>query len=87
MAHRIDFARSAAKQLASLSGKVRRRISEKIDALKDDPLPRGMEKLAGEEDLYRVRSGDYRIIYRYQSGVLTILVLKIAHRREVYRNL
>lgn len=50
-----------------------------------NPFPGGVKKLQGEEKIYRVRVGDYRIIYEVQSAVLVVLVLKIGHRREVYR--
>ena len=50
-----------------------------------NPRPPGVEKLAGPDDFYRIRVGDYRIIYQIQDDVLMILVVKIGHRREVYR--
>lgn len=52
-----------------------------------EPRPAGMVKLAGEEELYRVRVGDYRIIYTIQDDQLLVLVVTIAHRREAYRRL
>ncbi|HEX6573503.1 MAG TPA: type II toxin-antitoxin system RelE/ParE family toxin, partial [Gemmatimonadaceae bacterium] len=56
-----------------------------IDLLAVDPRPHGAVKLSGDEDLYRIRTGDYRIIYSVVDRVLTILVIAIGHRREVYR--
>jgi mRNA interferase RelE/StbE len=53
--------------------------------LADNPRPPGVEKLAGTEDLYRVRVGDYRIICQIQDEVLLVLAAKIGHRREIYR--
>ncbi len=61
-----------------------RQILQKIDALRDDPRPPGSVKLAGEEH-YRVRQGDYRIVYEIRETKLFITVIKIGHRREVYR--
>ena len=57
----------------------------RIDRLVENPRPVGAIKLAGEEGVYRLRSGDYRILYTLQDNLLLVLVLKIGHRREVYR--
>ena len=53
--------------------------------LSGDPRPRGVVKLSGEEGLYRVRSGDYRAIYRLEDDLMVVLVVKVGHRREIYR--
>ena len=77
---------SAEKELArSGSNADRRRLITKIYALAADPRPPGCEKLSGIRDLYRVRQGDYRIVYSIADRVLTVEVIKIGHRREVYR--
>lgn len=75
---------SAAKELESLPQKVRVRIARKIAELSNDPRPFGSEKLTGEEK-YRVRQGSYRAVYSIQDSAQTVLVVKIAHRREIYR--
>lgn len=62
-----------------------RRIVKRIEILAVEPRPFGAKKLSGEENLYRIRSGDYRIIYQIQDKILLVLVVKIGHRREVYR--
>lgn len=85
MTYRIEFAKPAAKQLKALSPQEQQRIKSKIDALVDLPRPYGVVKLSGEDDLYRIRVGDYRIIYSIQDHRLLILVLKIGHRRDVYQ--
>ena len=85
MSYRVDFAKQAAKQLKALSPQEQQRIKSKIDALVDSPRPDAVVKLSGEDDLYRIRVGDYRIIYRIQDNHLLILVLKIGHRRDVYQ--
>jgi mRNA interferase RelE/StbE len=85
MTYYIEFAKPAAKQLKALSPQEQQRIKSKIDALVDSPRPDGVVKLSGEDDLYRIRVGDYRIIYRIQDNYLLILVLKIGHRRDVYQ--
>ena len=55
--------------------------------LADNPRPRGVEKLEGRENRYRIRVGDYRVIYEIHDEVLLVLVVRIGHRREVYRGL
>ena len=56
-----------------------------VEKLVTNPYPSGSKKLMGSESIYRIRVGDYRIIYNIQSSVLTIEVIKVGHRREVYR--
>lgn len=75
---------SAAKELENLPAKPRQKIARKIQALAGDPRPQGSEKLSGE-DLYRIRQGDYRILYGIQDRALSIVVIRIGHRRDVYR--
>ena len=87
MAYRIELKPSAVRALSNLPKKDQRRISAKIDSLAKNPRPRGTEKIEGREDLYCIRSGDYRIIYQVQARVLLILVVKIGHRREIYGRL
>ena len=85
MSWRIEFSRSAAQQFRALSRKEQQRIAVRIDALAENPRPAGAIKLTGEDGVYRLRSGDYRILYAIQDDVLLVLVLKIGHRRDVYR--
>jgi mRNA interferase RelE/StbE len=65
--------------------RLKRRIANAIDALTVNPRPPGCVKLAGEENVWRVRVGDYRILYEIHEGRLVVLVIRIAHRREAYR--
>jgi mRNA interferase RelE/StbE len=81
----VEITDSAAKVLATLGKKQRRQIAVRIDGLADNPRPRSCEKLQGAEDLYRIRSGDYRIIYQILDARLLVLVIRIGHRHEVYR--
>ena len=76
--------RSAAKELEAVAAKDRRRIVDRIQALANEPRPPGVEKLSGAEK-YRVRQGDYRILYTIDDGANTLVVVKIGHRRDVYR--
>jgi mRNA interferase RelE/StbE len=73
------------KDLRALDDKTRRRILRAIIALEVNPRPRGAKKLRGEGELWRVRVGDYRILYSIEEARLVVLVVKIGHRREVYR--
>jgi mRNA interferase RelE/StbE len=84
MAYTIHFVPSARKAIDSLPQHVRQRIAKKIDALAFDPFPRASKKLVGD-DAYRIRVGDYRVVYDVTHKVLTILVLRVAHRKDVYR--
>ncbi len=86
MPYTISIAPSAAKQLRALPSKVQQAVGKKIDPLKNAPRSRRTEKLEGAEDLDRIRSGDYRIIYQIRDEILTIMVVKIGDRKEVYRN-
>lgn len=75
---------SAAKELEALPRKDRSRIVARIEGLAGNPRPPGSEKLSGEEK-YRLRQGDYRILYTIQDADATVTIVKIGHRREVYR--
>jgi mRNA interferase RelE/StbE len=81
----IYFKESARKELNAIPKRVLQRIMEKIATLADNPRPAGSEKLSGQER-YRIRQGNYRILYSIQDGELTIWVVKVGHRREVYRS-
>jgi mRNA interferase RelE/StbE len=81
----LEIKRSAAKELAQVPPKDRGRVIARIQGLARDPRPAGAEKLSGQER-YRVRQGDYRILYEIEDQVLRIMVVKIGHRRDVYRS-
>lgn len=80
----LEIKRSAVKELAQVPPKDRGRVIARIRALAEDPRPHGAEKLSGLER-YRVRQGVYRLLYEIEDHVLRIIVVRIAHRREVYR--
>ena len=82
MAYRIEIRPAALKDLAALDRPVQRRIAAAIDALAATPRPSGVKKLEGAEDLYRIRVGDYRVIYAIDDRVLVVLVVRVRHRRE-----
>ncbi|MFQ5741053.1 MAG: type II toxin-antitoxin system RelE/ParE family toxin [Acidobacteriota bacterium] len=77
---------SAIKEIEAISPKrERRRIVRRIEDLGDDPWPRGCQKLAGQEERYRVRQGRYRIVYKVDDTGGVVEVFKVGHRRDVYR--
>jgi mRNA interferase RelE/StbE len=75
---------AAAREYRRLQGSVRERIRTAIDSLATVPRPAGVVKLAGRDD-YRIRVGDYRVVYAVDDVERPVLVARIAHRREVYR--
>ena len=77
----------AAKELAKLDRQVARRIVSAIDALVEQPRPPGARPLVGYPGLWRIRIGDYRVVYAIKDAELVVLVLRIAHRSDVYRKL
>ncbi len=82
--YRFEIKRSAAKELGALPAKDIQRVVARIHALASDPRPHGSEKLSGD-DKYRIRQGTYRVLYQIGDANLVATVVKIAHRREVYR--
>jgi mRNA interferase RelE/StbE len=87
VSYNIELSRRAERQLRSLSREVQVRVGRAIDGLAQQPVPPGARKLAGHDDLYRVRVGDYRIVYTVQHRILLVLVVAVGHRREIYDRL
>ncbi len=85
MPYLIDFRPSALKAYNILPGLERRRIERAIDALAKQPRPAGAKKLVAELNLWRIRIGSYRVIYQIEDDRLLVLVVKIGHRKDVYR--
>jgi mRNA interferase RelE/StbE len=83
--YRVELRPAALRDLRKLEFAVRRRIGAAIDELAQTPRPVGVEKLQGQENRYRVRVGEYRILYEIEDRALLILVVRVGHRREVYR--
>jgi len=84
MRYTVLFKPSAKRQFESLDASVRERIAAKISALAENPFPAGCKKLTGDE-AYRIRIGDWRVIFDVLESEIVVLVLRIGHRREVYR--
>jgi mRNA interferase RelE/StbE len=83
--YRVEIKRSAAKEIRAISRKKdRQRVVARIEALADDPRPSGCTKLSGRE-AYRIRQGAYRVVYTVADEVLVVEVVKVGHRRDVYR--
>ena len=86
MAYRIEVKPQAVKALAEIPNPHRRRIAKAIDALARTPRPAGCVKLAGAEDAYRIRVGDYRIVYEIVDKILIVYIVRVGHRKDVYRD-
>ncbi len=84
MAYHVEYTPRARHELAALPHEVQRRIVPKINALALDPRPPGSKKLRGYTDRWRIRVGDYRVIYDVFDKELRVLVVKIGHRSDVY---
>jgi len=87
LSYRIEIKRSAAKALKKIPKANRKRIVEKIDSLAESPPNPDTTKMKGNNPFHKVRIGDYRIVYEIQEDVLVMLVIKIGHRKDIYRNL
>lgn len=85
MPYRVELRPAARREFVRLPGEVQDRIRPRIDALADAPRPPGCEKLAGHASRYRVRVGDYRVLYEVADRTLVVTVTRVAHRREAYR--
>ncbi|MEI7775084.1 MAG: type II toxin-antitoxin system RelE/ParE family toxin [Verrucomicrobiota bacterium] len=82
---RIEVSRSATKDLRAIDRQWVPRIIEAMESLADDPMPVGCKKLVGSDHTYRIRVGDYRIVYDIQNARLIVFVIRVRHRRDVYR--
>lgn len=85
MRYALEFTSSALREFRALEKQVQRRITEKITQLSHDPFPHGSKKLEGKPDHIRIRIGDYRVIYRVDARRVVVVIVRVAHRREVYR--
>jgi mRNA interferase RelE/StbE len=83
--YQVEFSRQADRQFRNLPPQIQQRLKSRIDSLAATPRPHGSEKLSGADQFYRIRVGDYRIVYAVEDNRLLVLVVKVGHRREVYR--
>ncbi|MFN9839821.1 MAG: type II toxin-antitoxin system RelE family toxin [Pseudanabaena sp.] len=86
MSYEVQILPKAARQIKALSVEVRQDITLTIQSLANEPRPIEVKKLSGEKDIYRVRVGNYRVLYRIVDKVLVVVVVSVGHRREVYRD-
>lgn len=85
MSYRLELSSRALRDLKKLPEQVRQRLQPHIESLATDPRPPGVVKLEGTENGYRIRIGDYRVLYEIHDAVLRVAVVKVGHRRDVYR--
>jgi len=83
--YRIEWKKSAEKDLDRIPRKIIYKILEAVESLRSNPFPRGARKIAGTEKFFRIRVGDYRIIYYVDEENKTITIYYVRHRREAYR--
>ena len=82
--YQVEVTPAAARRLRKLDPSARVRVAAAIDLLADTPRPPGAKKLVGGDQEWRVRTGDHRVVYEIHDGVLRVLVVRVARRREVY---
>lgn len=82
---RISWKTSALKELKGLPSEVVTRIVRRVDKLAEDPFPPGSKKLVGSQHMYRIREGDYRVVYDVLAQQVLIEVIRVGHRSDVYR--
>ena len=85
MAYRVELLPAARRDLKRLPQPAQRRIVLALRELEDEPRPAGVVKLTGDENLWRIRVGEYRVLYEIHDNRLLVLVLRIGHRKDVYR--
>ncbi|MDF5737094.1 MULTISPECIES: type II toxin-antitoxin system RelE family toxin [unclassified Nostoc] len=86
MSYEVKFSKGAKRQFRKLPLDVQERIQTKINELAIEPRPNGVKKLQCDDNSYRVRVGDYRVIYELDDDVLIVTVIKIGHRSEIYKD-
>jgi len=87
MRYAIHLKPAGRRDLKKIPKRDLKHIASKIDALAENPRPRGVKVLEANEKLMRIRSGDYRIIYQIQDKHLVVLVIRVGHRRDVYQKM
>jgi mRNA interferase RelE/StbE len=87
VAYAVKFTPAAERQIKDFDKPIQRQILTRIANLADNPRPNGVEKMKGEENLYRIRLGNYRILHTINDKHLLVLIVKVGDRKEVYRHL
>ena len=83
--YRIVFTPAAERAFFAMSKDVQRRIDQRLLALQDNPRPPGIKALKGDAGIYRLRVGDYRVLYKVHDDQVVVVIVTVGHRREVYR--
>ncbi len=86
MIYEVKFTKGARKMFKKLSQELQDRIQPKIDELAIEPRPNGVKKLQDEENSYRIRVGDYRVIYDIFDDVLVVKIVDVGHRSKIYKD-
>ena len=85
MLYTVEYSRKAAQQLRKLPRDIQKRLKPHIEALSQNPRPRGVKKLRGFKNFYRIRVSDYRVIYKIEDKRLVVIIMEVAYRRDAYR--
>jgi mRNA interferase RelE/StbE len=85
--YKVKVAEEAARFIRKQDKRIQRQIINNIRALAQNPRPQGCKKLQGYKELYRIRSGNYRIVYTVREKMLFVFVVRVAHRKDIYRHL
>ncbi len=85
MSYAVQFTPRAHRDFAALDRNVQRRLTPHINRLAENPFPPGYKRLHADEPFFRLRVGDYRMIYQVEGKRLTVIIVKVGHRRDVYR--
>lgn len=83
--YKVTIKKSAAKGIKKLSKTIATRILRSIKSLEEDPRPKGVKKLQGEDELWRIRVGDYRVVYTIEDTIKVVDVVQVSHRKDIYR--
>jgi mRNA interferase RelE/StbE len=83
--YNVELTRTAEKQLRRIAKRDRNRLVEAIHGLAGRPRPRGARKLQGYDDVYRIRVGQYRVVYEILEDRVIVIVLKVSHRKDIYK--
>lgn len=86
MIYKVEFTKGARKLFRKLSQELQDRIQSKIDDLAIQPRPDGVKKLQGEEHSYRIRVGEYRIVYEIYDDILLVSIVRVGHRNKIYKD-
>ena len=83
--YRVELTRSAEKELRRMERSQVPTIYRALERLSSDPRPHGVKKLSGADRTYRIRVGDYRVVYEIENDALVVLVIRVTHRKDAYR--